>query len=120
MEGKNPREGLPLLSLGATASAGLAQLGSGRRGCQLAEYASQTRRHNRHARQAGGSAGALPEPAVGVSTPAGLSRAAAVSLRDRRRRPWTEPACREVRQQSGSRRVGQGSSAVCASAQVLR
>jgi hypothetical protein len=76
MEGKNPREGLPLLSSGATTSAGLAQLGSGRRGCQLAGYASQTRRHNRHARQAGGSAGGLPEPAVGVSTPAGTVQGA--------------------------------------------
>ena len=31
-----------------------------------------------------------------------LSRAPAASLRDRLRRPLTEPACRQVRQQSGS------------------
>jgi hypothetical protein len=31
-----------------------------------------------------------------------LSRAPAASLRDRLRRPWTEPACRKVPQQSGS------------------
>jgi hypothetical protein len=31
-----------------------------------------------------------------------LSRAPSASLRDRLRRPWTEPACRTVRQQSGS------------------
>jgi hypothetical protein len=50
---------------------------------------------------------ASPEPAVGVFTPAGtLSRAPAVSLRDRLRRPRTEPGCRKVGQQSGS---GEGS-----------
>jgi hypothetical protein len=31
-----------------------------------------------------------------------LSRAPAASLRDRLRRPWTEPVCRQVRQLSGS------------------
>jgi hypothetical protein len=31
-----------------------------------------------------------------------LSRAPAASLCDRLRRPWTEPVCRQVRQQSGS------------------
>jgi hypothetical protein len=31
-----------------------------------------------------------------------LSRAPSASLRDRLRRPWTEPACRKVSQQSGS------------------
>ena len=35
-----------------------------------------------------------------------LSRAPSASLRDRLRRPWTEPVCRQVRQQSGS---GEGS-----------
>ena len=35
-----------------------------------------------------------------------LSRAPAASLRDRLCRPWTEPVCRQVRQQSGS---GEGS-----------
>jgi hypothetical protein len=35
-----------------------------------------------------------------------LSRAPAASLRDRLRRPWTEPDCRQIRQQSGS---GEGS-----------
>jgi hypothetical protein len=54
---------------------------------------------------------ASPEPAMGVFTPAGacpgrlLSAAPltpSASLRDRLRRPWTEPACRKVPQQSGS------------------
>ena len=42
-----------------------------------------------------------------------LSRAPSASLRDRLRRPWTEPACRQVRQQSGSGRgLGRAKSTV--------
>ena len=65
---------------------------------------------------------ASPEPAVGVFTPAGnLSRAPAASLRDRLRRPWTEPVCRKVRQQSGSgERAGDGSGAVGAPVEAGR
>jgi len=47
--------------------------------------------------------GGLPEPAVGAFTTAGTCQGApAASLRDRLCRPLTEPACRMVRQLSGS------------------
>jgi hypothetical protein len=46
---------------------------------------------------------ASPNPPLEYPRQPELSRAPTVSLRDRRRRPRTEPACREVRQQSGSR-----------------
>ena len=56
---------------------------------------------------AGGSAGGLPRTRRrSVHASRNLSRAPAASLRDRLRRPWTEPVCRQVRQQSGS---GEGS-----------
>ena len=48
-----------------------------------------------------------------------LSRAPSASLRDRLRRPWTEPVCRQVRQQSGSgEEPGQGNGAVGATVQA--
>ena len=46
---------------------------------------------------------ASPEPAVGVFTTAGTCQGRLWrSLRDRLRRPLTEPVCRQVRQLSGS------------------
>jgi hypothetical protein len=56
---------------------------------------------------AGGKVGGLPRTRRGsIHASRNLSRAPAASLRDRLRRPWTEPVCRQVRQQSGS---GEGS-----------
>ena len=50
---------------------------------------------------------ASPEPRRrSVYASRNLSRAPPSSLCDRLRRPWTEPVCRQVRQQSGS---GEGS-----------
>jgi hypothetical protein len=58
-------------------------------------------------RHAGGNADGLPRTRRrSVHASRNLSRAPAASLRDRLRRPWTEPACRKVPQQSGS---GEGS-----------
>ena len=65
-----------------------------------ASYGSEGREH------AGESVGVLPEPAVGVFTTVGTCqgrlRRDSVILRDRLRRPLTEPACRKVPQQPGS------------------
>ena len=43
-----------------------------------------------------------PELAVGFHASRNLSRAPPALLRNRLRRPWTEPICRQARQQSGS------------------
>ena len=52
---------------------------------------------------AGGNVGGLPRTRRrSVHDSRNLSRAPAASPRDRLRRPWTEPVCRQVRQQSGS------------------
>ena len=58
-------------------------------------------------RHAGGNVGGLPRTRRrSIHASRNLSRAPSASLRDRLRRPWTEPVCRQVRQQSGS---GEGS-----------
>ena len=58
-------------------------------------------------RYAGGKVGGLPRTRRrSIHASRNLSRAPSASLRDRLRRPRTEPVCRQVRQQSGS---GEGS-----------
>jgi hypothetical protein len=63
-------------------------------------------------KHAGGSVGDLPRTRRrSVHDSRNLSRAPLASLRDRLRRPLTEPICRQVRQLSGSRErpgTGQG------------
>src|SRR5436190_20247059 len=55
-------------------------------------------------RYAGGGVGVLPRTRRrSIHASRNLSRAPPASLRDRLRRPWTEPICRQVRQLSGSR-----------------
>ena len=59
--------------------------------------------HLIHDRQRRPDTGGLPRTRRrSVHDSRNLSRAPAASLRDRLRRPLTEPACRQVRQQSGS------------------
>ncbi len=54
-------------------------------------------------RHAGGMAGGLPRTRRrSIHAGRNLSGAPSASLCDRVRRPWTEPGCRQVRQQSGS------------------
>ena len=58
-------------------------------------------------RHTGGNVGGLPRTRRrSIHASRNLSRALSASLRDRLRRPWTEPVCRQVRQLSGS---GEGS-----------
>ena len=65
--------------------------------CPASIYGLEGREH------AGGSVGGLPRTRRrSIHDSQNLSRAPAASLRDRLRRPWTEPVCRQVRQQSGS------------------
>jgi hypothetical protein len=81
---------------------------------------SSWRRWAGDGRHAGGSVGGLPRTRHRcIHASRNLSRAPPASLRDRLRRPWTEPVCRQGWQQSGSGEgPGQGNGAASAPVQA--